>query len=98
MRLIDADALGEAVKEKVGLETGIGREINDGMIVAYAMIAMAPTITLDDLRPHGRWVKGENGEPVCGVCGSDPAAGYDEEPWETPFCPFCGAELEEAEK
>ena len=54
------------------------------------------TVRPDGLRPRGLWVKGKNGELECNVCGSAPAAGYDEEPWETPFCPFCGAELEEA--
>ncbi len=55
----------------------------------------APTLALDDLRPKGRWVKHSRySEPECDVCGSGAAAGYDEEPWETPFCPFCGADMQ----
>lgn len=87
MRAIDADGLAKAVKERVGLETGIGREINEGMIVAYAMIAMAPTLTIDDLRPKGRWLHRENGVAYCSECEMDAVEDG------TNFCPECGADM-----
>ena len=119
MRPIDADALAEAVKERIGLETGIGMEINGGMVVAYAMIAMAPTlnlagdeennrlvreldaaysslrnrlkeITLDDLRPKGRWIV-QDKTFTRFRCSHCECKNFGQR-WN--FCPACGAEME----
>lgn len=62
-----------------------GQAISD----VYEIIKSAPTLTLDDLRPKGRWKDGE-----CTNCGCDalyhkgvPAPTY------TEFCPNCGADM-----
>lgn len=93
MRPIDADGLAKAVKEMVGLETGIGREINEGMTVAYAMIAMAPTLTLDDLRPKGRWDLDDKRRPYCTNC-KKVAIQFENKAYYVPgFCYHCGADM-----
>ena len=70
------------------------KEIQDKDIENFNRDMAVVRKALDDLRPKGRWVKHSRySEPECDVCGSGAAAGYDEEPWETPFCPFCGADM-----
>ena len=48
----------------------------------------APTI---DPVKHGEWVS-KNGWVSCSVCGSEPV---NEINTETPYCPFCGAMMDE---
>ena len=48
------------------------------------------TLTLDDLRPHGRWVISCDGYyPYCSNCKQEPKSGD-----MTPFCPDCGAKMD----
>ena len=104
MRLIDADALLKHMEEcdcltmdavrrvllvrNISVETWV-----DGLLSEHRILVRGfPAVDLDNLRPKGRWVNGKYG-PSCSECSSDAAAGYDEEPWETPFCPNCGADM-----
>lgn len=44
---------------------------------------------------HGRW---ENGNPICPVCGEDKFKDLDADiwcDWLPPFCPNCGAKMDE---
>ena len=53
-----------------------------------------PTLTIDDLRPKGRWGT-KSGDLLCSVCGRGAAAGEDERLEAAPYCPWCGAKMEE---
>lgn len=53
----------------------------------------APTLTLDDLRPKGRWERDENRNVCCGVCKKK-ALEAKRGVWYVPnFCPNCGADM-----
>lgn len=48
---------------------------------------------------HGRWVNNENDYPECDKCGYMPQ--YDpmiDDIWYSPYCPKCGAKMENGEK
>ena len=82
MRLIDADAL---IKEAYA-EGAYG-------YVDAKQIADAPTIDASPVR-HGRW---KCNKP-CPVCGEDRFKGLDADiwaDWEPPYCPNCGAKMDE---
>ena len=82
MRLIDADAL-------------IEEALTEGAYgyVDAKQIADAPTIDAVPVR-HGRW---KCNKP-CPVCGEDRFKGLDADiwaDWEPPYCPNCGAKMDE---
>ena len=85
MRLIDADAL---IKEACA-EGAYG-------YVDAKQIASAPSIDASLVR-HGRW---KCNKP-CPVCGEDRFKGLDADiwaDWEPPYCPNCGAKMDEVSK
>ena len=96
MRLIDADEL----KEK-----GFADEYTGEGIVYVEDIDNAPTLTYEDLVPHGRWEKGKekklycdwemNGwydyPELCTNCGYDAA---EHGAGVGKFCPNCGAKMD----
>ena len=82
MRLIDADAL-------------IEEALTEGAYgyVDVKQIADAPTVDASPVR-HGRW---KCNKP-CPVCGEDRFKGLDADiwaDWEPPYCPNCGAKMDE---
>ena len=82
MRLIDADAL-------------IEEALTEGAYgyVDALQIAIAPTVDAVPVR-HGQW---ECQKP-CPVCGEDRFKGLDADiwaDWEPPYCPNCGARMDE---
>ena len=82
MRLIDADAL-------------IEEALTEGACgyVDTKQIADAPTVDAVPVQ-YGRW---ECGKP-CPVCGEDRFKGLDADiwaDWEPPYCPNCGAKMNE---
>ena len=82
MRLIDADAL---IKEACA-EGAYG-------YVDAKQIADAPTVDASPAR-HGRW---KCNKP-CPVCGEARFKGLDADiwaDWEPPYCPNCGAKMDE---
>ena len=94
MRPIDADAL-------------IVSRDWENCVSPAAVIHKAPTLTLDDLRPNGRWVKKPwkilgcvlRYDTVCSECGFDApefAAGGGSTVL-TKFCHNCGAKMENGE-
>ena len=81
-RLIDADAL---IKEAY-TEDAYG-------YVDAKQIADAPTVDASPVR-HGRW----KCKKPCPVCGEDRFKGLDADiwaDWEPPYCPNCGAKMDE---
>lgn len=96
MKVIDAERLKEGLEyhyQPTDQEYEEDRRwavgYNAGLDRALYSLAYAPALTLDDLRPKGRWVDGE-----CANCGCDalynkgvPAPTY------TEFCPSCGADM-----
>ena len=63
MRPIDADALIADIRATFeGME---GTMASSGALYAIVSLKSAPTLTLDDLRPKGRWVDGN-----CSMCGA----------------------------
>ena len=93
MRAIDADALLESYKESFDLlnsayeetEDAFEKEILKAQLMSFAECGCrakeAPTLTLDDLRPKGRWEKFEETssgwkQHRCSVCKAEGIFGY----------------------
>jgi hypothetical protein len=81
-RLIDADAIPWDV-EGVGEIPVITKEEIDQM----------PTVDAVPVR-HGKWIRDEFGAR-CGVCGLYAYRDKFDQPWESPYCPICGARMDE---
>ena len=87
MRPIDADAV---IKKLIDISTGkdrFGRGIKVGISNAILRLENATTLTLDALRPKGRWLHHENGVAYCSECEMDAVEDG------TNFCPNCGADM-----
>lgn len=85
MKLIDADALIADIRATFeGME---GTMASSGALYAIVALKSAPTLTLDDLRPKGRWIAQDETltKFMCSVCESKNYGGYEM------FCPHCGA-------
>ena len=94
MRPIDADSLiGEWSKKAAKMSRDRDGAIPVDFSLVISAVSEAPTLTLDELRPKGRW------EPVaedwreqmignkCSCCG------YEYYGTEFNFCPSCGADM-----
>lgn len=56
-----------------------------------------PTISPEDLWPHGRWIK--HIEKYENYCECSECHKYPDSPLDTtPYCPFCGAKMDEEEE
>ena len=104
MRTIDADNIVQVAEHaynewNLAMATADGRrEINhvykmQELCKAVRAVAnAAPTITLDDLIPHGRWFlvgadkRGRGGNLECTACRKS----Y---PYKCDYCPNCGADM-----
>lgn len=105
MRPIDADALKthileerkkipvtiptayyELVKEKPNTH---GNSMRGGIRIALRCMEETPTLTLDDIVPHGRWVAQNEGRTrfMCSNCESKNYGGHEN------YCPNCGARM-----
>lgn len=108
MRPIDADLLIDQWKEKASKMSKDG----DGAIpvdfsLVISAVSKAPILTLDDLRPKGRWVKKPwkmlgcvlRYDTVCSECGFDAPEFTDggSNTVLTRFCHNCGAKMENGE-
>ena len=67
---------------------------NDCLLRVKSMVSKASSA---DVAPgvHGRW---EPGNPICPVCGEDKFKDLDADiwcDWMQPFCPNCGAKMDE---
>lgn len=74
----------------------------DNVFECSEALSNAPTLTLDDLLPNGRWIEtvqggnyNERTDLTCPVCGKD----FENVPWpdEWHYCPSCGAKMDESE-
>lgn len=90
MRLIDADALEERMEERLAQLRalyGDHDQYKEGFEGGMKSVEFAPTLTVDDLRPHGRWLHRNNGIAYCSECDTDSVEDG------TNFCPECGADM-----
>lgn len=85
MRAIDGDSLKRKIVDfKVNLcpeNRYYGTGYFSALSVVEGMLACAPTLALDDLRPKGRWKDG-----TCTNCGQVDFS-------KPNFCPNCGADM-----
>lgn len=67
-----------------------------GFCMIRSAIEDVPVLTLDDLRPKGRWVM-RGGKRYCSHCGERACVTRDKEDFwytkGTQFCPNCGADM-----
>lgn len=85
------------------IEDGYTRLNVDGFIYALysdqtpqeilQMIDEQPTVDAEPVR-HGRWIRDEFGTR-CGACGLYAYRDKFDQPWESPYCPHCGARMDE---
>ena len=103
MRIIDADALMER-RKSVYIEyiddEDFDENCDDAFVVLAKHINAAPTFTLDDIVPHGRWVMTlyttesrrhriiSNKKFACSECG------YSNGRKQSNYCPNCGAKMD----
>ena len=97
MRPIDADVLMEEVLKGTIISDDLyGMGIMTGVDSFAKKLKAAPTLTLDDLRPKGRWVM-RGGKRYCSHCGERACVTRDKEDFwytkGTQFCPACGANM-----
>lgn len=59
---------------------------------AVRMVSKAPTVDAVPVR-HGKWIRDEFGAR-CGVCGLYAYRDKFDQPWESPYCPMCGARMD----
>ena len=94
-RLIDADALKEIFDkdeyERVRNEYQSG--YNDGLLHAEVVADDLPTVDAVPVR-HGKWIRDEFGAR-CSGCGLYAYRDKFDKPWESPYCPICGARMDE---
>lgn len=93
MRIIDADALGIG---KAKPEVFENPAYADGWNSAIEIINNAPTLTLDDIIPHGRWIYHvddlfpNESTMECSHChGEELLTLINDE-----YCPACGAKMD----
>ena len=87
MRPIDADALIRRAVERY--KEMMGTDIGHGMGIIASMITDSPVLTLDDLRPKGRWENPH--KPRCSNCKKP--ARRDSSGGLLPVCLYCLADM-----
>lgn len=93
MRPIDADAVIKNLGDIVASKNRFGRGIEAGISNAILRLENASTLTIDDLRPKGRWkpLPEDDREQMigdqCSLCG------YEHFGSRFNFCPHCGADM-----
>ena len=89
MRAIDADKLAGKATYMYGF--------GENKYVPEKAIKAAPTITYEDLVPHGRWEM-RGGKLYCTHCGERACVTRDREDFwytaGTDYCPNCGAKMD----
>lgn len=101
MIAVDVDKLkGEIADMKATIQApnwGYVTGYISALSVVEGIIATLLTITLDDLRPKGRWVWEDDGYCRCSRCTQKAPVirRYDDEQITamTVFCPYCGADM-----
>jgi hypothetical protein len=95
MRLIDADALKESVHAHDYVLKDCLNSTDKGMFTVGIMqvIAQQPTVDAEPVR-HGKWELAEDGW-YCSACEMYPPFDCDPEEKGIPYCPNCGARMDE---
>lgn len=96
MRLIDADELKSVFAEK-STEAVCGTDLCKAII---SRIDDTPTVDMPTVGEsvgalpvrHGKWIRDEFGAR-CGACGLYAYRDKFGQPWESPYCPICGADM-----
>ena len=92
MRPIDADReIRELEKIIVGGET-----FTIAVEFAKLILRNAPTVEAEPVR-HGKWIRDELGER-CDICSLYAYRDMFGQPWESPYCPNCGAKMDKGRK
>lgn len=94
MRLIDADALKESLKELEAESNSIRytQGLQDAVDYYFPQIIDdAPTIDAVPVK-HGRWIQRRNGQYYCNNCGREERFIYQKN-----CCPKCGAKMDGSE-
>lgn len=97
MRPIDADALRNAMYHEA-FETDTDMQRWDGGCwIRYKMfenvLEKMPVVSPQVERKTGRWIHDEFGSR-CGACGLYAYRDKFDRPWESPYCPNCGAKMD----
>ena len=100
MRLIDVDKLKEYIDDcvccekcdKIGFMCNDDCELPDCVTPQWERVLNEqPTVDAKPVR-HGRWVRDEFGAKCC-ACGLYAYRDKFDQPWESPYCPNCGAKM-----
>ena len=90
-RLIDADSIPWFV-EGVGEIPVITKEEID-QLPTIEVPTVGESVGVMHVR-HGKWIRDEFGAR-CGACGLYAYRDKFDQPWESPYCPICGAKMDE---
>lgn len=88
MRAIDSDELMDRVN--FILSRIKSPALVETFLALKEHLEKTPTLALDDIRPHGRWVAQDETLTrfMCSVCEAKNYGGYEK------FCPNCGAKMD----
>ena len=90
-RLIDADSIPWLV-EGIGEIPVITKDEIDQLPTIEAPTAVGESVGVMPVR-HGKWIRDEFGAR-CGACGLYAYRDKFDQPWESPYCPNCGARMD----
>ena len=94
-RLIDADDMVKSLMD-MNFYDDEGHTIHDyedRLAIVKSFVDSVPTVEAQPVQ-HGRWIRDEFGA-WCNACGSYAYRDKFDQPWESPYCPNCGARMEE---
>lgn len=87
MNLIDKDFI-----KKLGGKCIAERDEKTKELLPIIGIDCLPTVDIELVR-QGRWIRDEFGTR-CGACGLYAYRDKFDQPWESPYCPNCGAKMD----
>ena len=93
MRLIDADDMIKSLMDMTFYDDE-GYTIDDHedrLAIAKSFVDSVPAVDAEPVR-YGRWVRDEFGAKCC-ACGLYAYRDKFDQPWESPYCPNCGADM-----
>lgn len=99
MRLIDADALMQTIKDHEYILVTRNGSLDAGMFTYGIQQAVdeQPTFDSDSLRPKGRWILNRDGSGTCSECHRTRNDVWDMDTWDN-YCSHCGADMREDTK
>ena len=94
-RLIKADDMIKSLMDMTFYDDE-GHTIHDfeeRLAIVKSFVDSVPTVDAEPVR-HGQWIRDEFGA-WCNACGSYAYRDKFDRPWESPYCPNCGAKMGE---